>query len=193
MWHAPRSSLQAAVGCVLYAESDPHGGTGSLVFGTPQAQRRRLRVAGPLDDECARLAALLHIVWLLRMPAGAHVLAAQAFRTCSTDKPGGAHGDAAAIHRRRRAQAGVADLKFELQFARRTACRVTMFSPAGGRDRCAWVWGSGPARACPRPPLRTCSIWSPPTSPGGSAIVLKGVRLVRSRRFPARQLGGKQL
>src|SRR5260221_3477515 len=83
--------------------------------------------------------------------------------------------------------------RVELQFTRRTACRVTMFPPAGGRDRCAWVWGSGPARASPRPPLRTCSIWSPPTSPGGSAIVLKGVRLVRSRRFPARQLGGKQL
>ena len=40
----------------------------------------------------------------------------------------------------------------ELQFADRTACRVTMFPPAGGRDRCAWVWGSGPARACPGPP-----------------------------------------
>ena len=98
------AAVQATVGCVLCAGSDPHGGTGSLVFGTPQAQRRRLRMAGPLDNERGRLAALLHIVWLLRMPAGTHVLAAQAFRTCSTDRPGRAHRDAAAIHRRRRAQ-----------------------------------------------------------------------------------------
>lgn len=86
------AAVQATVGYVLYAGSDPHGGTGSLVFGTPQAQRRRLRVAGPLDNERGRPAALLHIVWLLRMPAGARVLAAQAFRTCSTDKPRRAQG-----------------------------------------------------------------------------------------------------
>jgi tRNA(Arg) A34 adenosine deaminase TadA len=71
------AAVQATVGCLLYAGSDPYGGTGSLVFGTPQAQRRRLTVAGPLDNERGRLAALLHIVWLLLMPAGAHVLAAQ--------------------------------------------------------------------------------------------------------------------
>jgi hypothetical protein len=82
------AAVQASVGCLLYAGSDPHGSTGSLVFGTPQAQRRRLRAAGPLDNERGRLAALLHIVWLLLMPASAHVLAAEAFRTCSTDKPG---------------------------------------------------------------------------------------------------------
>ena len=71
------AAVQATVGCVLYAGSDPYGGTGSMVFGTPQAEWRRLRVIGPLDNERGRLAALLHIVWLLRMPAGAHVLAAQ--------------------------------------------------------------------------------------------------------------------
>jgi hypothetical protein len=71
------AAVQATVGGVRYAGSDPYGGTGSLVFGTPQAQRRRLTVMGPLDNERGRLAALLHIVWLLRMPAGAHVLAAQ--------------------------------------------------------------------------------------------------------------------
>jgi tRNA(Arg) A34 adenosine deaminase TadA len=38
------AAVQATVGGVRYAGSDPYGGTGSLVFGTPQAQRRRLTV-----------------------------------------------------------------------------------------------------------------------------------------------------
>ena len=71
------AAIQAAVGSLLYAGPDPYGGTGALVFATPQAQRRALRVVGPLDDERGRLAALLHIVWLALHPAGAHVLAAQ--------------------------------------------------------------------------------------------------------------------
>jgi tRNA(Arg) A34 adenosine deaminase TadA len=71
------AAVQASVGSLLYAGADPYGGTGSLVFNTPQARRRRLGVVGPLDDERGRLAALLHIVWLALHPAGAHVLAAQ--------------------------------------------------------------------------------------------------------------------
>jgi tRNA(Arg) A34 adenosine deaminase TadA len=71
------AAVQATVGSVLYAGPDPYGGTGALVFTTPQAQRRSLQVTGPLDDERGRLAALLHIVWLMFVPAGAHVLAAQ--------------------------------------------------------------------------------------------------------------------
>jgi tRNA(adenine34) deaminase len=71
------AAVQATVGSVLYAGPDPYGGTGALVFTTPQAQRRSLQVTGPLDDERGRLAALLHIVWLMLVPAGSHVLAAQ--------------------------------------------------------------------------------------------------------------------
>jgi tRNA(Arg) A34 adenosine deaminase TadA len=71
------AATQATVGALAYAGADPYGGTGALVFGTPQAGRRPLRVTGPLDDERGRLAELLHIVWIVRMPAGPHVLAAQ--------------------------------------------------------------------------------------------------------------------
>ncbi len=71
------AAVQAAVGSLAYAGSDPYGGTAGLDFGTPQARRRPLRVTGPLPDQRGRLAELLHIVWLVRMPAGPHVLAAQ--------------------------------------------------------------------------------------------------------------------
>lgn len=71
------AAVQATVGLLAYAGSDPYAGTGHLAFGTPQARRRPLPVAGPLDDERGRLAELLHIVWILQMPAGPHVLAAQ--------------------------------------------------------------------------------------------------------------------
>jgi tRNA(Arg) A34 adenosine deaminase TadA len=71
------AAVQATVGSLAYAGSDPYAGTGDLVFGTPQARHRPLRVTGPLEDERGRLAELLHIVWLLRWPAGPHVLAAQ--------------------------------------------------------------------------------------------------------------------
>jgi tRNA(adenine34) deaminase len=71
------AAVQATVGSLAYAGSDPYGGTGDLVFGTPQARHRPLPVTGPLEDERGRLAELLHIVWLLQWPAGPHVLAAQ--------------------------------------------------------------------------------------------------------------------
>jgi len=71
------AAVQATVGSLGYAGADPYGGTGDLVFGTPQARRRSLRVTGPLGDERGRLAELLHIAWLVQMPAGPHVLAAQ--------------------------------------------------------------------------------------------------------------------
>ena len=71
------AAVQATVGSLAYAGSDPYAGTGDLVFGTPQARHRPLRVTGPLEDERGRLAELLHIVWILRLPAGPHVLAAQ--------------------------------------------------------------------------------------------------------------------
>jgi tRNA(Arg) A34 adenosine deaminase TadA len=71
------AAVQATVGSVAYAGSDPYGGTGDLAFGTPQARQRPLQVSGPLEDERGRLAELLHIVWILQLPAGPHVLAAQ--------------------------------------------------------------------------------------------------------------------
>ncbi len=71
------AAVQATIGTLGYAGADPYGGTGDLVFGTPQARRRPLRVTGPLADERGRLAELLHIVWILQRPAGPHVLAAQ--------------------------------------------------------------------------------------------------------------------
>jgi tRNA(Arg) A34 adenosine deaminase TadA len=71
------AAVQAGVGTLRYAAADPYGGTGALAFGTPQAQRRRLAVLGPLDDERGRLAELLHILWLVTRPAGPHVIAAQ--------------------------------------------------------------------------------------------------------------------
>lgn len=72
------AAIQATVGGLRYAGADPYAGTAGLDFGTAQASRRRLQVTGPLDDERGRLAALLHIVWLARRPAGGgHVLAAQ--------------------------------------------------------------------------------------------------------------------
>jgi tRNA(Arg) A34 adenosine deaminase TadA len=71
------AAVQATVGRLAFAGADPYGGTGDLVFRTPQARHRPLRVTGPLPDERGRLAELLHIAWLLRMPAGPHVLAAQ--------------------------------------------------------------------------------------------------------------------
>lgn len=70
------AALQATIGGLMYAAADPYAGTGRLDFGTPQAQHRRLRVAGPLPDERGDLAALLHIAWSLRTPAGPHVAAA---------------------------------------------------------------------------------------------------------------------
>ena len=71
------AAVQATVGSLAYAGADPYGGTGGLVFGTPQARRRPLRVTGPLPDERGRLAELMHIVWILQMPAGPHLPAAQ--------------------------------------------------------------------------------------------------------------------
>jgi tRNA(Arg) A34 adenosine deaminase TadA len=71
------AAIQAGVGALRYAGADPYGGTGSLAFGTPQSERRRLAVLGPLDDHRGRLAELLHILWLVARPAGPHVLAAQ--------------------------------------------------------------------------------------------------------------------
>jgi tRNA(Arg) A34 adenosine deaminase TadA len=71
------AAVQASVGSLAYAGADPYAGTGGLVFGTPQARQRPLRVTGPLDDERGRLGELLHIVWIVRKPAGPHVLAAQ--------------------------------------------------------------------------------------------------------------------
>ncbi len=71
------AAVQSSVSSLAYAGADPYGGTGGLVFGTPQARRRPLRVTGPLGDERGRLAELLHITWILRLPAGPHVLAAQ--------------------------------------------------------------------------------------------------------------------
>jgi tRNA(Arg) A34 adenosine deaminase TadA len=71
------AAVQAGLGALRYAGADPYGGTGSLTFGTPQSERRRLAVVGPLDDERGRLAELLHILWLVARPAGPHVLAAQ--------------------------------------------------------------------------------------------------------------------
>ncbi|HEY3979431.1 MAG TPA: deaminase [Streptosporangiaceae bacterium] len=71
------AAIQAGLGALRYAGADPYGGTGSLTFGTPQSERRRLAVAGPLGDHRGRVAELLHILWLLARPAGPHVLAAQ--------------------------------------------------------------------------------------------------------------------
>jgi tRNA(Arg) A34 adenosine deaminase TadA len=71
------AAIQAGLGAVWYAGADPYGGTGSLAFGNPQSERRRLAVRGPLGDERGRLAELLHILWLTARPAGPHVLAAQ--------------------------------------------------------------------------------------------------------------------
>jgi len=74
------AAIQSGLGTLRYAGADPYGGTGALAFGTPQAQRRRLAVHGPLEDSRGRLAELLHILWMVNMPAGAHVIAAQ--RAC---------------------------------------------------------------------------------------------------------------
>jgi tRNA(adenine34) deaminase len=71
------AAIQASVGSLAYAGADPYAGTGHLDFGIPQSRNRPLRVTGPLPDERGRLAELLHIVFLLRRPAGPHVLAAQ--------------------------------------------------------------------------------------------------------------------
>jgi hypothetical protein len=92
------AAVQASVGCVLYAGSDPHGGTGSLVFGTPQAQRRRLRVAGPLDNECARRAC----TGRSSVPDLQHY------------KPRRAHKDAQVFTDAAARKAGVADLNFAI-------------------------------------------------------------------------------
>jgi tRNA(Arg) A34 adenosine deaminase TadA len=71
------AAVQAGLGALWFAGADPYGGTGSLTFGTPQSERRRLAVLGPLDDDRGRLAEFLHILWLAARPAGPHVLAAQ--------------------------------------------------------------------------------------------------------------------
>jgi tRNA(adenine34) deaminase len=71
------AALQAGVGALRFAGADPYAGTGALDFGTPQARRRGLAVHGPLAGERGRLAELLHIVWLVSMPARPHVIAAQ--------------------------------------------------------------------------------------------------------------------
>ena len=49
------AAIQASVGELFYAGADPYGGTADLVFDSPQARRRPLRVTGPLDDERGRL------------------------------------------------------------------------------------------------------------------------------------------
>ena len=71
------AAIQSGLGTLRYAGADPYGGTGALAFGTPQAQRRRLAVHGPLADRRGRLAELLHLLWMVEMPAGPHVIAAQ--------------------------------------------------------------------------------------------------------------------
>jgi tRNA(Arg) A34 adenosine deaminase TadA len=71
------AAIQASVGSLAYAGSDPYAGTGHLDFGVPQTGHRPLRVTGPLPGERGRLAELLHLVFLLQRPAGPHVLAAQ--------------------------------------------------------------------------------------------------------------------
>jgi tRNA(Arg) A34 adenosine deaminase TadA len=71
------AAIQAGLGALRYAGADPYGGTGSLTFGTPQSDRRRLDIRGPLDGARGRLAELLHVLWLMAKPAGPHVLAAQ--------------------------------------------------------------------------------------------------------------------
>jgi len=70
------AAIQASVGSLAYAGADPYGGTGAVVWGTPQARHRPLPVTGPLPDERGRLSELLHITWIMRV-AGPHVLAAQ--------------------------------------------------------------------------------------------------------------------
>ncbi len=70
------AAIQSSVGSLAYAGADPYGGTGAVVFGTPQARHRPLPVTGPLTDERGRLAELLHITWIMRV-AGPHVLAPQ--------------------------------------------------------------------------------------------------------------------
>jgi hypothetical protein len=67
----------ATMGELRYAAADPYAGTGRLDFRTPQARRWPLRMAGPLAGERGRLAALLHLVWLLDWGASAHVVDAQ--------------------------------------------------------------------------------------------------------------------
>jgi tRNA(adenine34) deaminase len=71
------AAIQASVGSLAYAGADPYGGTGTVVFDTPQARHRPLPVTGPLPDERGRLCELLHITWIMRV-AGPHVLAPQA-------------------------------------------------------------------------------------------------------------------
>ena len=95
------AAVQATVGSVAYAGSDPYGGTGDLAFGTPQARQRRLQVSGPLEDERGRLAELLHIVWILQLPAGPHVLARPAGGPAGADPAGRAPANPAPVHRRR--------------------------------------------------------------------------------------------
>ncbi len=69
------AAVQSTVGALHYAAPDPYGGTASAPFRTPQSQRRRLALIGPLADERGAFATLLHIVWLMERPSAGHVVA----------------------------------------------------------------------------------------------------------------------
>jgi tRNA(adenine34) deaminase len=77
------ATVQATITRLHYAAPDAYAGSSHLVIDTPQARRRPLRVHGPLDDHRGRFAELLHLVWLLDMPAAPAVL--QAHRTHRSD------------------------------------------------------------------------------------------------------------
>lgn len=68
------AAIQSTVTRLYFAGRDPYGGTGGLRFDTPQAQRRQLRVTGPLPAARGALAEIMHIAFLLRRASAAHVI-----------------------------------------------------------------------------------------------------------------------
>lgn len=68
------ATVQSKIMTLHYAAPDPYAGSSRVVLDTPQSRLRPLTVTGPLDDERGRFAELLHLVWLLDVPAAPRVL-----------------------------------------------------------------------------------------------------------------------
>lgn len=80
------AAIQSTVAGFAFAGRDPYAGTATHRFDTPQARRRDFVIAGPLPGTLGSLAEILHIAFLMRSEAGAHVVAAQ--RTAMPDLTG---------------------------------------------------------------------------------------------------------
>lgn len=68
------AAIQTTIERACFAAPDPYAGTGGLAATTAQARHRGLRIEGPLPDERAAFATMLHLAWLLTSARTGHVV-----------------------------------------------------------------------------------------------------------------------